>query len=196
MATLEKALEDAGYKVLNEGYASTTDTVENLAEASIPPALAACGESGNVNFVTHSMGGILVRYYLSQHTVENLGRVVMLGPPNKGSQVVDELGNLPGFEFINGPAGLQLGTGKSSLPNALGLADFDVGIIAGSRSINLLLSTQLPNPDDGKVSVENTKLEGMNDHIVMPVTHTFMMRNDEVIQQVLHYLQNGAFARH
>ena len=98
------------------------------------------------------MGGILVRQYLLLNTIENLGHVVMLGPPNKGSQVVDKLYKVPGFKLINGPAGMQLGTGELSVPNILGPANFKVGIIAGTRSINLILSSMLPNPDDGKVS--------------------------------------------
>ena len=122
-----------------------------------------------------------------------MGRVVMLGPPNKGSQVVDELRSMPGFELINGPAGLQLGTENDSVPNTLGPADFEVGIIAGTSTINFFLSTMLPNPNDGKVSVESTKLEGMTDHISMPVTHPFMMKNEQVIKQVIYFLNNGVF---
>ena len=117
----------------------------------------------------------------------------MLGPPNQGSEVVDKMANVPGFNFINGKAGMQLGTGLDSIPNALGDADFDVGTIAGTSSINLILSFLVPGEDDGKVSVENTKLKGMNDHLVMPVTHTFMMSNKNVISQTIYFLQNGKF---
>jgi len=97
--------------------------------------------------------------------------------------------------LINGPAGMQLGTGKMSIPNMLGSACFEVGIIAGTRSINLFLSTMLPSPDDGKVSVANTKLEGMADHISLPVTHPFMMNNQKVIDQVVYFFKNGIFRR-
>jgi len=90
---------------------------------------------------------------------------------------------------------LQLGTGELSIPNKLGKADFDVGIIAGTRSINWILSSLIPNTDDGKVSVERTKLQGMNDHIEMPVTHPFMMKNENVIFQVKHFLKYGRFKR-
>jgi hypothetical protein len=109
--------------------------------------------------------------------------------------VVDKLGDFPGFHFINGDAGLELGTGKTSVPNRLGRAEFDLGVIAGTRSINLFLSSIIPGPDDGKVSVENTRLEGMRDHLEMKVTHPFMMRNREVIEQVIHYLREGEFRR-
>ena len=146
-----------------------------------------------MHFVTHSMGGILVRQFLRQNKIANLGRVVILGPPNSGSEIVDILQNMPGFKVVNGPAGLQLSAKDHGLPNQLGPADFELGIIAGSRSINLVLSTLLPTPNDGKVSVESSKLEGMADHVTLPVTHTFMMRNPAVIEQVSTFLQEGKF---
>ncbi len=195
MQKLEKALLEQGYCVQNVSYESTRNNVARLAEQAIGPALAACAETGRVHFVTHSLGGILVRQYLRNHQIGNLGRVVMLGPPNKGSEVIDKLRDFPGFYFVHGDAGLELGTGATSVPNKLGGADFDLGIIAGTRSVNLFLSNMIPGTDDGKVSVENTKLEGMRDHLEMEVTHTFMMRNDKVIDQVIHYLQTGKFKR-
>ncbi len=195
MQKIEKALSKQGYCVQNVSYASTSGNVEKLAVDAIESALVACPAGQAINFVTHSMGGILVRQYLKHHDIENLGRVVMLGPPNKGSEVIDKLRDFPGFHFIHGDAGLEMGTGAGSVPNSLGGANFDLGIIAGTRSINLFLSTMIPGVDDGKVSVENTKLDGMNDHLEMEVTHTFMMRNSSVINQVIHYLRYGKFNR-
>lgn len=195
MGKLEKALEREQYHVINVSYASTRHGIEQLAETAIGPALAECPTGNRVNFVTHSLGGILVRQYLRRHEIPNLGRVVMLGPPNKGTEVIDKLRDFPGFRFVHGEAGLELGTGATSVPNRLGGADFDLGVIAGTRSVNLFLSAIIPGVDDGKVSVENTRLEGMNDHLEMEVTHTFMMRNDRVIEQVIHYLRNGRFLR-
>jgi pimeloyl-ACP methyl ester carboxylesterase len=195
MARLRRALERHGYRVINVGYDSRKGDVATLAEQAIAPALESCADGGRIHFVTHSMGGILLRQFLAQHTIGNLGRVVMLGPPNKGSEVVDRLRDVPGFHFINGDVGLELGTGEASLPNSLGPANFDLGIIAGTRSVNLILSTLIPGPDDGKVSVANTRLEGMKDHLEMGVTHSFMMRNRAVIDQVIYYLENGCFKR-
>lgn len=195
MQKLETALVKQGYCVQNVSYESTRNNVAKLADQAIAPALATCPGNGKVNFVTHSLGGILVRHYLHNHQIDNLGRVVMLGPPNKGSEVVDKLRDFPGFHFFHGDAGLELGTGETSVPNKLGQADFDLGIIAGTRSVNLFLSGMIPGVDDGKVSVERTKLDGMRDHLEMEVTHPFMMRNDRVIEQVIHYLKTGKFKR-
>ena len=138
--------------------------------------------------------GILVRMYFSKNGNTDVGRVVMLGPPNQGSEVVDNLKNMPGFEMLNGPAGnaawyrtLQVCQGS------LGAVNFELGIIAGTQSINFILSMFLSNPDDGKVSVESTKVKGMKDFIVLPTTHPFMMKNKVVIDQVVHFLKNGKF---
>ena len=187
------ALNSEGYKTINTSYPSTKHTIEELADSTISSALFQCAGSTKVHFVTHSLGGILVRQYLSKNTIEKLGRVVMLGPPNQGSEVVDSLRNAPGFEQMHGPAGLQLGTDAKSVPKVLGAANFEVGVIAGTRSVNPVLSRMLPGQNDGKVTVGNTKLEGMTGHISLPVTHPFMMRNKTVIRQVIHFLKNGQF---
>jgi len=109
--------------------------VRALAEGAIPKGLKECREAGAspVNFVTHSLGGILVRQYYSQHSPEQVHRVVMLGPPNQGSAVVDNLKNVPGFDLLNGPAGRQLGTGENSVPDDLGPVNFETGNYCGHR---------------------------------------------------------------
>ena len=196
MSKLSKAIDKAGFISVNQSYPSTKYTVEILAKNTIDSAIASCPKDAKINFVTHSMGGILVRYYLKNNSIDNLGRVVMLAPPNKGSQVVDKLKNIPGFKLINGPAGQELGTDQDSLPNRLGPLKFEAGIIAGNKSINLFLSTMLPNPNDGKVSVENTKNQGMTDHIVMPVSHPFIMRDKTVISEVIYFLKYGEFKKY
>ena len=197
MAKMERALTAAGYQVQNVNYPSRTAPIEKLADDAIGKAIANCqqNDATKINFVTHSLGGILVRSYLARHDIPNLGRVVMLAPPNQGSEIVDKLGWLFLFKWINGPAGNELGTDKNSVPNKLGAANFPVGIIAGNRSINWINSLLIPGCDDGKVSIERTKLAGMNDHIVIHATHPFIMKNAEAIRQTLAFLKTGKFAR-
>lgn len=194
MDKMGEMLGEEGFQVVNLGYPSRKKTIAELAPLAVDEGLDACPESTEkVHFVTHSLGGILVRYYLDSNEIKNLGRVVMLAPPNQGSQVVDAYRDLPGYDALNGPAGQQLGTDEESVPLNLPPVEFDLGVIAGTRTINPILSLELPNPDDGKVSVENTKVEGMNDFLETPHSHPLIMKSSDVIEQVTYYLNNGHF---
>lgn len=197
MAKLESHLSAKGYSVLNIEYPSRSKTIEELAGEVIPKAIERCRNNGakKIHFVTHSMGGILVRYYLKHYALSEIGRVVMLSPPNRGSEVVDKLGQTFIFKWINGPAGQQLGTDNDNLPKKLGAVDFDLGIITGDRSINPFLSLIIPGTDDGKVSVNNAKVEGMRDYIVIHATHPFIMKNRQAIKQAIHFLKFGKFQK-
>ncbi len=191
---VEQVLRHDGYQVVNLTYPSREHAVEDLVQDYLAPLIAAQGGAPRLHFVTHSMGGILLRCYLRDHRVPNLGRVVMLAPPNAGSEVTDHLKSTWPYRTVNGPAGQQLGT--AGLPGKLGpwpAGAGELGIIAGDRSFNPLFSSWLPGPSDGKVTVASTRLGGMKDFVVLHHTHTWLAWRSEVIARIRGFLQSGAF---
>ena len=195
MEYMQSRLTTAGYDVINFSYPSRKEKIETLVD-SLHEELQSCcpGKNTRLHFVTHSLGGILVRAYLSGNKPENLGRVVMLSPPNKGSDVVDFFEEYSLFRYFFGPAAAELGTGWNSFPNKLGPADFEVGIITGNRTIDPISSWIIDGDDDGKVSIEQAKLEGMADFMVVQVSHAFIMTDRKVVDEVIYFLQNGKFS--
>ena len=196
MDKMASALNSAGYVVVNQSYPSRKHPIETLAPLAIDDGLRQCSAglaTGRVHFVTHSLGGILLRYYTAHQDIDSIGRAVMLAPPNQGSNAADTLGTWPIVDQINGPAGDQLGKGDDSVPLQLGRPDFEFAVIAGNRTIDPITSAVLKNPDDGKVSVEDTKLEGMAAFAVVEVSHAYIMKNDDVIALVVQFLLTGSF---
>ncbi len=195
MRPMARALQDDGFTTVNVDYPSQLGTIEELAPMAVGLGLEQCRSAGatKVHFVTHSMGGILLRYANERTPIRELGRVVMLGPPNQGSELVDRTRTWPGFAALSGPAGMQLGTSPDSIPSQLGPVDFELGIIAGTNTINVLASAMLPNPDDGKVSVASTMVDGMQDHLVVDDSHRFITRSAVVLRNTRSFLRTGSF---
>ena len=196
MRATERALARNGYRTLNLGYHSRRQSLARSAEEVHAPIVALAAEvDGRVHFVTHSMGGLLARVYLATKRPPRLGRVVMLGPPHHGSAIADLLQRNLAFRSAFGPAGQQLTTEHAMhLQETCGPPDYDVGIIAGTRSINLLTSALvLREPNDGKVTVRSTRLDGAHDHIALPVSHPFMMNHRAAIRSTLLFLREGRF---
>ena len=202
MAGLARYLRRQGYRVINQGYPSRLHAIPELCSRLAQDLLPRLVDVPRVHFVTHSLGGILLRYGLQHWPLScgQLGRAVMLAPPNQGSEVVDQLRRWPLVPRIMGPAFLQLGTDDASVPLQLLLQDrhelpLEVGIIAGTRSIDPWSRRWLPDQNDGKVSVTSSRHPAMRDFCVLDVNHTFIMNDARVRKQIVHFLQNGKFSQ-
>jgi pimeloyl-ACP methyl ester carboxylesterase len=195
---MQAAIEASGFATLNIGYPSRRKALQMLAD-DIHPAIARFAESipDSLHFVGHSMGGLLARVYLARYRPPRLGRVVMLGTPNGGSEIADGLKDFWPYRAWFGPAGRQLGTVRDAATNAmLPPVDYPVGIIAGDRSIYPIASVFLPRPHDGRVSVEMTKLDGMADHVVIHASHPWLPSHAVAIEQTIAFLRDGRFGKH
>ena len=192
---MENHLKQIGFDVLNIDYPSRKYDIQTLTSKFIRPAIQnhCTDKEKKIHFVTHSMGGIIVRYYLKTYPMENIGRVVMLSPPNQGSKVVDFLKDQTTIRKIMGPAFDQLSTDPNGFVNTLGDVDGEVGIITGTRSINWINSIIIPGEDDGKVSVDRARLKNMKDFLVVKRTHPLIMNADEVLDAVVYFIENGNF---
>ncbi len=198
MNSIETRLREEGYATLNISYPSTEQDLDGLADYLGKHFLTEgfWQESETVNFVTHSMGGLLVRRYLARNRQDKVGRVVMLAPPIGGSEVADLMHELDLYEWFYGPAGEELTTDAAGDSAAMDAEEpyYEVGIIAGTKEWPYFVAAfVVPGASDGRVSVENTKLAGMKDHMTVPATHTFIMESTEVHDQIVHFLEQGRF---
>jgi len=195
MINIELALKSK-YTVVNFSYPSTQKSIEELVVA-VEDGIAKCRESTSpkIHFVTHSLGGILVRKYFQDNSVEEASRVVMLGPPNQGSEIVDNYKESWWYKLATGPAGQELGTDKDSLPNQLRPIPLEVGVISGTRSSDPWFSGLFDGESDGKVSVDSTRLEEMKDLLLVERGHTFMANSSKTVEQILYFLEQGEFKR-
>ncbi len=199
MAKMADYLQSLGYRVHNIDYPSTRYSIEELtdqiASQVIQKEIAA---NQPLHFVGHSMGALIIHHYIKQYRPENLGRVVALGPPFHGSPIVDYLGKYLWYQKLHGPAALELGTGLQGICHRLGSATYELGVIAGDKWFFLdwfFAKFWLAQPNDGKVTVASTHIEGCRDHIVLPVNHVFMPEYPSVIHQSACFLKHGQFLR-
>jgi len=192
---MEIYLTQLGYHVYNDSYLSTRYPIETLAEIVHRRVQAACPDARRViHFVTHSMGGLIARLIIAHHRPIQLGRVVMIAPPHQGSPVVDFFKRFAFYRRRFGPAGSQIGTDENSIIHQLPPIDFELGVIAGNVSQDKLFSWWLlSGENDGKITVESTKVAGMKDHLVLPVAHAPLARQAETCQQTAYFLKHGCF---
>lgn len=195
MWALSRYLAKSGYRMVNYGYPSTRASIEQLSREHVSAAIAMCSvySPQRLHFVTHSLGGILLRTYLQNSTLPEGSRVVMLSPPNQGSELADQLKGKRFYRWLTGPAGQQLGTGANDIPKSLGAVDAEIGIITGRKTLEPWFSRLLPGEDDGKVSVEAAKLREMKDFLVVDSSHPFIMNNRNVFEAVVSFLRYGKF---
>ena len=197
MLPLKFALDREGYRTVNQGYPSLAQPIEELSASHVPGALAKCDSPPDepVHFVTHSMGGILVRHYLQDHDLPDGSRMVMLGPPNRGSEWIDRFADDVWFSVM-GPAALQMGTGADSLPGNLQPIDMEIGVVAGTRAgldTIVMRNVPLPGPNDGRVTVASSRLDEMRDFFTVEESHSFLLTNPLVIEQAVAFLGGGRF---
>jgi pimeloyl-ACP methyl ester carboxylesterase len=186
MLALSLAARCRGYAVINWHYRSTRATIAEHAARFAREVAPRLSPAPRVHFVTHSLGGIIVRQFLATHTLPNLGRVVMLAPPNGGSEVADVLQRSRLVDCLVIPA-RELGT--HGVPTTLPAVDFPLAVIAGSRSHIPLFSAWMHHaPNDGVVALERTKVAGMRELVVLPRTHTMLPWSPDAIAATMRFL--------
>jgi len=194
MLYLQNKLEASNYQVVNLDYPSLHREIETLALVSLPLAIKQCKSGVSINFVTHSLGGILVRSYLQEHEIENLNAIVMIGPPNRGSKVADNLLSILPNESRYAKRLTQISKKPTAMVQQLKPINATVGVIAGTRSLNPIFSSWLPGLDDGKVAVSDTCLKEMSDRILIADNHTTLLLNRSVADEILHFLTLKKFS--
>ncbi|MCB0340344.1 MAG: hypothetical protein KDD53_12105 [Bdellovibrionales bacterium] len=192
MAYLGSALSRAGFKVFNFGYRSRKYSIAHHAEVLCEFASHRVERSVPLHFVTHSLGSLVVRTFAHNYSSEfSLGRAVMLGPPNQGSQFARKVGFFSGIRSFMGPSFEEI----CNLQIPIGSDCLEIGIIAGGVSHEKGISPFIDGDDDGVVSVQETKLPGAKDTIILKSMHSVMMYSSTVIEQTIYFLQNGIFRR-
>lgn len=193
MRYLGRYLSQRGFAVLNLGYPSRAATIDDHV-AKIEQDIRRAGLHGHeLSFVTHSLGGIVLRGLVESHHADyRFGRAVMLGPPNQGSAFARALqARLPWLHRVLGPSYLEV----ASIQRSPGTDRLTVGIIAGTRTPERGYSPFVSGPNDGIVAVQETALPGATDTLVVRGLHSFLMYQPSILEQVAHFLAHGRFQR-
>lgn len=193
MAKIEKALVESGYRVLNFGYPSTRESIEDIAELLHQEVQRLPRGNGRVHFVTHSLGGIVVRYYLAHYSCPYAGRIVMIAPPNRGSTLASYLAKWMPYRWMFGKAGQQVAESPDSYPLLLPPPRAEFGVIAGGLGGEVGINPLIPGDNDGTVKVDETKLPGMKDFILIKGQHSTLLAQRPVAENVLFFLAEGTF---
>ncbi len=195
MWRLAEQLEDAGYKVCRLDYDTLGESVSSVLAETSKQIDACIVNAPKIHFVGHSLGGLITRAYLQNNLdkigQERLGEVVLMGTPNKGSELADHFNDSWLMDIAGGITQAMM-TGDNSLGNSLGELEVNFGVIAGTESSSLT-NDKFTGPNDGLVSVESTKLKNMSDFITIKVNHAQMRYNEEVAEQTIHFLRKGVF---
>lgn len=193
MQGLADFIEQNNYKVLNINYPSSRHDILSLAKLIHPQIRDFATQVTKIHFVGYSMGGLIIRAYLNLYMPINLAQVVMLGTPNKGSEVADFLQDYWIYKKLYGPAGQQLITEQTSFKDIFGSVNYELGVIAGKSPYYFIANRIINEESDGRVSINNTKLDGMKEHVVVNSGHTWLSTNKEVWRLTLLFLNSGRF---
>ena len=200
MKMLANYISQNNFEVLNIGYPSTTLPISKIVDNIYESIFHITRIGRRIHFVGYSMGGILARILIDKYNFKKLGRVVQIAPPNHGSELVDYIKNSKFFNFIYhricGPAGQELDT-KNALIKQLAynrIIKYELGVIAGKINYTIpIVSSLLPTDNDGRVSVDSTRLRDMKDHIIINCSHISAPYNKNVQQQTVFFLKEGRF---
>ena len=199
MQKIKKALDSQGYKVLNIGYSVLSASFEDALSQILEKIDNWIEPDKTVHLVGHSFGGILIRGILAKRKDFKYGRCVMIGSPNKGTAIASYVLSHKVLKHITPPVTKEL-TPDSELLKLLPEPEIETGIIAGSKPYNLVIPVswfykKATNnaPGDGVVEISNTQCSNMSDFIIMPLHHSFMMWNSELIEQISHFLKHASF---
>ncbi len=191
MSRMQKSLNEAGFVPVPFDYPSTQANLDRCSEY-LDQVLKSLSGVKKISFVTHSMGGLVVRNWLRNHKDKRLTRLVMLGTPNKGAEMADKLRDVKLFKLILGPAGQQLISGDASDIAKLPVPEFEFACIAGARGTPEGYNPIIPGDDDGTVAVSSVMLEGATDSEVFPVLHSFLPLHAAVIKSTQCFLKSGS----